>query len=76
MYVDKRWRDEINWYTYGTGGRKMKVVLEQQHTKTVLMIPLVTMIITDQFSGTEIKIRLIMKMRMELHIVNVIQNMV
>lgn len=26
VYVDKRWRDEINWYTYGTGGRKMKVV--------------------------------------------------
>lgn len=49
--------------------------LDRQLIKTVLMIPLVTMIITDQFSGTEIKIRLIMKMRMELHIVNVIQNM-
>ena len=26
VYVDKRRRDEINWYTYGTGGRKMKVM--------------------------------------------------
>lgn len=26
MYVDKRWRDGIGWYTYGTGGRKMKVM--------------------------------------------------
>lgn len=26
VYVDKRWRDGINWYTYGTGGRKMKVM--------------------------------------------------
>lgn len=26
MYADKKFYDEINWYTHGTGGRKMKVI--------------------------------------------------
>lgn len=25
-YTDKRWEDEVTWHTYGTGGRKMKVM--------------------------------------------------
>lgn len=26
VYTNKKWNDEIEWFSYGTGGRKMKVV--------------------------------------------------
>lgn len=26
VYANKRWVDEIKWFVYGTGGRKMKVM--------------------------------------------------
>lgn len=26
MYENKKWLDEVYWFTYGTGGRKMKVI--------------------------------------------------
>lgn len=26
VYTNKKWDDEIEWFSYGTGGRKMKVV--------------------------------------------------
>lgn len=26
MYANKEWKDEVYWFAYGTGGRKMKVI--------------------------------------------------
>lgn len=26
VYKNKKWKDEVYWFTYGTGGRKMKVM--------------------------------------------------
>lgn len=26
MYANKEWKDEVYWFEYGTGGRKMKVI--------------------------------------------------
>lgn len=26
VYTNKKWNDEIEWFSYGTGGRKMKVM--------------------------------------------------
>ena len=26
MYANKKWKDEVYWFIYGTGGRKMKVI--------------------------------------------------
>lgn len=26
MYAKKEWKDEVYWFAYGTGGRKMKVI--------------------------------------------------
>ena len=26
VYANKKWEDEIEWFTYGTGGRRMKVM--------------------------------------------------
>lgn len=26
VYENKKWIDEVYWFTYGTGGRKMKVI--------------------------------------------------
>lgn len=26
VYANKNWEDEIKWFTYGTGGRRMKVM--------------------------------------------------
>lgn len=26
MYANKEWKDEVYWFVYGTGGRKMKVI--------------------------------------------------
>lgn len=57
------------------GGYAGLVNTKSGATRTVMIIPMVIMIITDQFFGTEIKIRLIMKMHMELCIASVIQNM-
>jgi len=35
VYKDIKLKEEINWYTYGTGGRKMKVM-----SKVVAWMPL------------------------------------
>ena len=26
VYTNKKWNDEIEWFSYGTGGRRMKVI--------------------------------------------------
>ena len=26
MYANKEWKNEVYWFAYGTGGRKMKVI--------------------------------------------------
>ncbi len=26
MYANKKWKDEVYWFSHGTGGRKMKVM--------------------------------------------------
>lgn len=35
VYKDKKYKDDIEWYTYGTGGRRMKVM-----SKVVAWMPL------------------------------------
>ena len=35
VYKDMKFKEKINWYTYGTGGRKMKVM-----SKVVAWMPL------------------------------------